>query len=367
MSLTEYRKEIDAIDAHMLELLQKRMDVARKVGAYKAEHGMAVTDAAREKEIIHMRQQQAENADYAAYVAQFMRCVMELSKAEQRKVMPACELAKPHAEEKELIVAYQGIAGAYGELAARAYFPEAALCPVSAFDDVFCAVMQERADYGVVPADNVYAGAVMDVYELLTKNDCFIVGEQMVGVQHCLLGLSGVRLSDIKEVYSHPQALAQCREVIQANGWRRHTTDNTASAAKAVRDMQDKTCAAIASPECAEEYGLHVLNGCLRANNQTRFLILGRQMRCDESSDKTSIVFTTRHEQGALCDALACFKHERINLLKIESCPSAVRWEYDFFADFEGSVQEAHVQRALSALEKIAKVRVLGCYRACRA
>jgi chorismate mutase/prephenate dehydratase len=367
MSLTEYRKEIDAIDAHMLALLQRRMDVARKVGEYKAAHNMAVTDTTREKQIIHMWQQQAENADYAAYIAQFMRCVMELSKAQQRKVMPICAPAKPHGAEHELTIAYQGIAGAYGELAARAYFPEATFHPVSAFDDVFCAVMQERADYGVVPADNVYAGAVTDVYELLTKNDCFIVGEQMVGVQHCLLGLPGALLSDIKEVYSHPQALAQCRDAIQANGWRRHTTDNTASAAKAVRDMQDVTCAAIASVECAKEYGLQVLNGCLREHNQTRFLILGRQMQCDGSSDKTSIVFTTQHEQGALCDALACFKHEGISLLKIESCPSSVRWEYDFFADFEGAVHEEHVKRALSALKKMAKVRVLGCYKACKA
>ncbi len=267
-------------------------------------------------------------------------------------------------------VAFQGEPGAYSEAAAWEFFsPPPQTLPRRRFEDVFQAVAEGQADFGMVPIENSLAGSIHRNYDLLLRYDVHIVGEYPFRVQHYLLALPGVELAQVRYVASHPQALAQCEGSLQALGLEPVVAEDTAGAARALRESGRTDMAAIASRRAAEVYGLRILRAGLEDNpaNYTRFLIIARTPYRGpepEHGYKTSIAFTLPHQPGALFKALSVFALRDINLTKIESRPLPGHpWEYRFYLDFLGHARQGAGQRALGHLAEIAPfLRVLGTY-----
>lgn len=264
-------------------------------------------------------------------------------------------------------VAFQGERGAYSEMAARAMLSDLEPIPCPTFEEVFEAVAGGRVDAGIIPIENSLAGSVHRNYDLLLRHDLHIVGETELRVEHCLIAHPGVRLSDVKLVRSHPQALAQCESTLSDLGVAVKAAQDTAGSVRALRDSGARDEAAIASRLAAEFYGLEVLREGIEdfKENYTRFLLLARQPAADVGGEpKTSIVFAFENRPGGLFRALACFSLRDIDLTKIESRPfPGFPWKYRFYLDFIGSQNEAPGSLALNHLaEMTVELRVLGTY-----
>jgi prephenate dehydratase len=269
------------------------------------------------------------------------------------------------------IVAFQGEAGAYSELAAIEYFSiPIETQPRHAFEDVFASVSESHATHGIIPIENSLAGSIHRNYDLMLHNDLHIVGEYHLRVNHCLLALPGVQLEDIRRIHSHPQALAQCAERLQRMGVGIVPEYDTAGSARLLCDRDDRQAGALASRRAAEVYRLDILDEAMEDNpmNFTRFLVLARHpmtLSPVQSSDfKTSIVFSLHNRPGALFRAMGVFALRDIDLTKIESRPiPGSPWEYMFYIDFAGNIGERNCQRALEHLQESATYfRVLGSY-----
>jgi prephenate dehydratase len=265
-------------------------------------------------------------------------------------------------------VAFQGEPGAYSEQAAIEHFgPSVETVPCQIFDIVFEMVQGLNCDCGVVPIENSVAGSVHQNYDLLLAHKLSIVGEIYLRVHHCLIVQPGVRRDEIRRVISHPQGLAQCsRYLRELSGVRIEAASNTAASVKLIRDTGDRTTAAIASRQAAEIYGMEILEEGIEDNpeNYTRFLLVARDPVVPEGDAKTSIVFMLKNEPGALFKALSVFALRDIDLTKIESRPVVgQRWQYSFYVDFAGAIQDERVKRAIDHLGEYATMlRVLGSY-----
>ncbi len=263
-------------------------------------------------------------------------------------------------------VAFQGERGAFSEDAAASYFGDATTLPCPDFDSVFRAVNEGVADRAVVPVENSLEGSVTAVNDLLLENDLIITGEVFVKVVHCLIGQPGASLADVRRVYSHPQALGQCRHFLSKHPkWEKVPSFDTAGSVRMVRDRGLGEEAAIASRRAADVYGMNVLLEGIQDgdDNRTRFFVLQKVSRLAEG-DKTSLVFATRSSPGALYEALGCFASRGINMTKVESRPRKGRaWEYVFFVDIDGHADDPTVAAALAELiRRAAFVKVLGSY-----
>lgn len=268
------------------------------------------------------------------------------------------------------VVGYQGMPGAFGEDAMISYFKEEwQTCKrYDAFEDVIEALRNDEIDYGVLPIENSSAGEILDTYDLINANEFYIVGEQVVRVEHNLLGLPEAKLEDIQDVYAHGQAISQSKMFLKEHPYMEaHPYINNATACQFVAQSRDKTKAAIASKRAAKLYGLEVLapNIHFNKNNCTRFVILGKKMEIEETSDKISIIFTTAHRSGSLYNILGHFAYNGLNLLKIQSRPLLKKeWEYYFFVDIEGNLEQADVLIALSRVREESKYfKILGNYK----
>jgi prephenate dehydratase/chorismate mutase/prephenate dehydratase len=260
---------------------------------------------------------------------------------------------------RTITVAFQGELGAFGDEAVQTYFGKVAdmrpeSVPLRAFADVFRAVATGEVDYGLVPVENSQAGSINDVYDLLRQHDLFVIGEISHPVNHCLLCLAGQKLSDIKRVISHPQALAQSDVYLRELGVEIVATYDTAGSAKMVQEEQLTGVAAVASARAAELYQLEILAESIQTikDNYTRFIALGREPAPRRPGEaKTMIVMTTAHQPGSLYRCLGVLAANNINLLKLESRPSRQRaWEYAFYLDFEGHREDPAVRGALADL-----------------
>ena len=264
-------------------------------------------------------------------------------------------------------IAYQGEPGAFSEAASRQVSAAAELVPSKSFEDVFAAVAAGRVDRGVLPIENSIGGSIHRNYDLMMEHDLTILGEVEVPIVHHLLALPGRKLADVKRVYSHPQALAQCDHFLRTlAGVEIIATYDTAGSAKMIADQRLDDAAAIASARAAEVFGLAPLKSSIQDydNNTTRFLIIGRQQAPAVPPDKTSIVFTLANEPGALFKALSVFALRDISLTKLESRPLLGRkWEYVFYVDLAAAAGDVRCERALAHLAEFAPmVRVLGSY-----
>ncbi|MFH1087030.1 MAG: prephenate dehydratase [Chloroflexota bacterium] len=263
-------------------------------------------------------------------------------------------------------VAFQGEHGAYGEAAVLKFFGDAELVPCARLSDVFDAVLQDRVEYGVVPVENSQAGSINETYDLLLSYPLGIYGEVNLRVSHCLMALPGTKLKDVKKAYSHPQALAQCAEFLRRLNVEVVPVYNTAGGAKLISEAKMADAAAIASRQAAEIYGLEVLRENIETSpaNYTKFLVISTKKAKRQDKNKTSLVLVTKNTPGALYGCLGAFANRNINMLKLESRPRKDNpWEYVFYVDFEGHIEDEGTQQALKELEtKTAFVKILGCY-----
>ncbi len=270
-------------------------------------------------------------------------------------------------------VAIQGERGSYSEEAAVQFFGEIEVVSCRWFGDAFEAIIDGRADCGMIPIENSQAGSINETYDLLLQHDLPIIGEVDLSVSHCLLALPGVTLNDIKKVYSHPQALAQCEEYIAQIGAEKIPTQDTAGSARLVREHGWTDAAAIASARAGELYQLNKLAEGIQTNtnNRTRFVALSsRPLPSDLSQSaeseafKTSIVFVTPNVPGSLYHCLGAFATRGINLVKIESRPYRPKpWDYVFYVDFDGHLMDANIREAIDELRvRAIFVKILGSY-----
>ncbi|MGI0042386.1 MAG: prephenate dehydratase [Nitrososphaeraceae archaeon] len=266
-------------------------------------------------------------------------------------------------------VAFQGERGAYSELAVIQYFPNSTPIPARSFQEVIETLLSGLSDYAVVPIENSIEGSVNEVYDLLLQSDLFVIGETYQRIHHCLIAIKGTDRGSLKEVYSHPQALAQCRHYLNEKKLDPVPVYDTAGAVKMIKLGQNKSAAAIASKRAAKIYGMEILDVGIEdsKNNFTRFYILSRDPTDTKPSgnDGTSIIFSVKHAPGSLVNILSEFARREINLTKIESRPTKkTPWEYNFFTDFEGHVLDARIRDVLRVIEpKTAFVKILGSYK----
>ena len=264
-------------------------------------------------------------------------------------------------------VAFQGEKGAYSETAVYKFFGEAVdVKPCRDLAEAFESVDKQETKFGVVPVENSLEGSVNQTYDLFLKHDLKVCGEIIIRVSHCLIANKGTTLKQVKTVYSHPQALAQCRNFLERSGWELIPTYDTAGSAKMLKEKGLKDAAAVASERAAEIYGLKILAREIEdnPNNYTRFFVLSKQDSPMTGNDKTSIIFAAAHKPGSLYQALGEFAKRGISLTKIESRPTKqTPWEYNFYLDFEGHRTEKRCSEALEALEKYASfIKILGSY-----
>ena len=269
--------------------------------------------------------------------------------------------------QKNVKVAFQGEPGAYSESAVLTFFGSSSQpVPCRRFSDVFRNVETGETEFGVVPIENSIEGSVNQVYDLFLKYDHKVCGEIVLKIAHCLIANPGTKLDTIKVIYSHPQALAQCRSFLENLDCEMISTYDTAGSVKMIKEQQLMDAGAIAGERAAEIYNMNILarNISDTPNNYTRFFVLSKNDAPPSGNDKTSVIFSTRHVPGALYQILGEFAKRKINLTKIESRPTKRRpWEYNFYLDFEGHRTEKHCAEALEGLRsKAVFVKVLGSY-----
>lgn len=373
--LQQCRKEIDRIDAELLRLFEERMKVCEDVAEYKIRTGKQVLDPKREQEKLKAVAQAAHGGFYALGAQEMFQQIMAISRKRQYQLLTAHGVREEsdfqmvdalplgHAN-----VVFQGVEGAYSYAAMQAYFGEKIKSHhVKTWRDAMEEVAGGRADYAVLPIENSTAGIVADIYDLLTEYALYIVGEQIIPVEHVLLGLPGTRTEEIQRVFSHPQGLAQCRKYLETHKeWKTVSEENTAGAAKKILEDQDKTQAAIASRQAGEVFGLSVLEEqiCDNGQNVTRFIIVGREAVFVKNAGKVSVCFEQPHETGSLYNTLSHIIYNGLNMTKIESRPILGKnWEYRFFVDFEGNLCDSAVKNALRGMAaESSRMRVLGNY-----
>jgi len=265
-------------------------------------------------------------------------------------------------------VAFQGEIGAYSESAVYFFFgPSVEVKPCKNLSDVFESVKEEETLYGVVPIENSIEGSVNQTYDLFLEYDLKVCGEIILKITHCLIAHPGTQLNSIKTIYSHPQALAQCRKFLEQLGCGLVSTFDTAGSVKMIKDEQLIDAAAIASERAAEIYDMNILARKIgdTPNNYTRFFVLSKQDSSYSGEDKTSIIFSVKSIPGALHHVLKEFAARNINLTKIESRPTKrTPWEYNFYLDFEGHRKEEKCREALESIkDKTLFVKILGSYK----
>ena len=265
------------------------------------------------------------------------------------------------------VIAYPGTTGSFSAVAAQEAFPEGEWEGYATFPEAAQAVMDGKADFALLPVENSFAGAVLPTYSILEKLPLHIVGETMKPVRHQLLGVPGAKIENIRQISSHPQAIAQCDEFLATmKGVQLIPSANTAISAREVAQMRDASCAAIASREAAEAFGLEILKEDIQTSdlNTTRFFILSLDDAPLADPEKATVIFTVNNEVGALVRVLESFAKSGLNMSRIESRPLPdTTFAYFFSADFEGEMDPAHLQAAMEAAKPYTReLRLLGVY-----
>ena len=374
MDLLELRNELDGIDKQIVELYEKRMNVCGQVAEYKIETGKRVFDKEREKQKLEAGRALTHN-DFNAYgVTELFEQIMAMSRKLQYRLLAEHDSVGKlsfskvdHFDTSKCRVVFQGAEGAYSQAAMIQYFGEGVNCfHVDTFRDAMLAIDEGSADFAVLPIENSSAGIVSEIYDLLVEFENYIVGEQIIPINHCLLGCAGTKISDIKTVYSHAQSLMQSAHYLQEKGWQQISMKNNAFAAQKVAEDKNPTEAAIASEYAAKVYGLEILEKGVNdlKENSTRFIIITNQKVFSKDASKISLCFEVNHESGALYHALSHLIYNGLNMTKIESRPLEGRnWEYRFFVDFEGNMEDSAVKNALRGLrEETRNMKILGNY-----
>lgn len=374
LDLNEIRKKIDSTDQEIVRLFEKRMQLTQQVAEYKIASGKPVFDRERELTKLQTLGDMASGEFNRKGIQELFQQIMCISRKRQYQLlsengkggqMEYTQTDKISAEGKTVV--FQGIEGAYSFAAMKTFFGDTVESfHVETWKDAMEAIRQKKADYAVLPIENSTAGSVLDIYDLLAEYPHYIVGEQIIPVAHVLMGVPGARLGELKEVYSHPQGLAQSRHYLEKHPeWKQTAVLNTAVAAQMVAQSGDRTKGAIASRYAAEYYGLEILDQeFVSSKNETRFVVISGIPCFEKKAQKISICIELPHETGSLYNILSHIIYNNLNMTKIESRPIPGRnWEYRFFVDFEGNLGDASVQNALLGIASEAgKLRIYGNY-----
>ncbi|MBQ8747273.1 MAG: chorismate mutase [Clostridia bacterium] len=376
MDLSELRKQIDTIDNDLLRLFMERMQISNSIAEYKREHGLPVLDSARERELLAGIAERA-GEDMDEYAVVLYSTILSLSRSYQHKklapeskygaiIQNALDTTEKLFPEKAR-VACQGVEGAYSQIAATKLFKLPSILYFSAFDGVFAAIESGMCDYGVLPIENSTAGSVKRVYDLMVDHNLYINRSMRVKIEHHLLAKPGTKMTDIKEIFSHEQAIDQCAAFLRTFKDVKITVcQNTAVAAQMVAQSDRKDVAALSARACAELYGLDSLADSVqdKSNNYTRFICVSRRPEIYPGADRTSIMLVTPHKPGALYNVLARINALGLNLLKLESRPIPEReFEFMFYFDIEGSAYAPELTELISELEADSEqFKYLGTY-----
>ncbi len=366
--LAKLREQIDNVDQKIIDAFIERLRIAQGVADYKIAHDLPVLDRSREQDVLQKRREMANDASLDADIDRLFELLMKISREHQTKQIKE---TKPVSRRTKAagVVGYQGVRGAYSDLAQHRYFGDVVKSKsFPFFEDVFLAVVNGEVEYGVLPIENSYAGSVGQVYDLLDQYNVQIVGEQMIRIENALLGVPGGTVGDIKEVYSHDQPFLQCAEYLKKYPlWKQIPYYNTAVSAKFVADCGDQSKAAIASEYAGQIYGLEVLEPSISTSgeNTTRFIVVAAKPQKDERANKASIGFVLEHQPGALARVLNAFARLHLNMIKIESRPLRDKnFEYRFYVDFEGANILEQMDSAFKKIQTYcAQLRLLGVYR----
>ena len=376
MELKALRNEIDTIDDELVQLFAKRMEVSEKIADYKKANNMPILVPAREREKLLDVAQKA-GPDMANYTRVLYSMIFELSRSYQSK----CNLQTSALHEKIVqaientpklfpqapMVACQGVEGAYSQIACEKMFKNPMIMYFKNFDGIFNAIEQGLCQYGILPIENSTAGSVKKVYDLMIKHNFSIVRTFRLKIDHNLLVNPGTKLSDIKEVYSHEQAINQCVDYLKnLPGVKVIPVENTAVAAQMVAQSGRSDVAAISSRACAELYGLVTLAASIQdeGNNRTRFICISKNMEIYPGADKTTIMMVLPHKPGALYRVLARLYTIGINVTKLESRPLPDReFEFMFYFDLETSIYSEEFVQLMCELDELCEeFKYLGSY-----
>lgn len=375
--LTQCRKEIDEIDRQMTALFEERMKIAADVAEYKRAIGKKVFDKQREDEKLAAVEAMSSNEYFGRGLRELFSQIMSLSRKYQYTMLAekgenGFSVIDGLSCDRQERAAFFGEPGSYTEQALlQSLGEECERISCAGFAAVVEAVEKGTVKYGVVPIENTTTGDISDLYDLMAEHAVYPVAEQVIRIQHVLAAPVGATEENVREVYSHPQALLQCSgyfakrpELLQ------RACSSTSGCALEVAESGDITKAAIASETAAKRYGLTVLRRELNNQNvnSTRFLVLSKNAVYTEDADKVSICFEIMHESGSLYRILSHLIYNNLNMTKIESRPiQGKQFEYRFFVDFDGKLSEPAVQNALTGIrEEASRLKVLGCYKAFR-
>ncbi len=376
MDLQELRASIDQIDQSLLSLFAQRMDLSAQVAAFKREHGLPVLDAGREQEKLKSVAAQLPE-ELQEYGLSLYDLLFELSRARQNQLLGVGsslteEITHAIRDTESLFppnasVACQGVAGAYSQLACEKLFRRPDLLYFSNFEAVFSAIEKGLCRYGVIPLENSTAGSVNMVYDLMMRHNFRIVRSVRLKIDHNLLAKPGVKLEDIRAVYSHEQAIAQCSDFLQQHPEITVVRcANTAEAAKLVAKSDRSDIAALSSRSCAQLYGLNcLLPSCQdQGNNYTRFICISRDLEIYPGADRTSLMMVLPHRPGSLYKLLSRFYALGINLNKLESRPLPDRdFEFMFYFDLDTSVYSPQFIQLMGELDEVCEsFTYLGSY-----
>lgn len=376
MSLEQMREEINQIDQELVDLFRRRMELSKSIGAYKQANQLPVQDPARERELLGRVAEQAgeELSEYAQSVYQTILAVSRsYQNAESTRrsgtyqQIQAMLEKTPELFPQRASVACQGVEGAFSQLACQRLFKLPNIMFFQSFEHVFKAVESGMCQFGVLPIENSTAGSVNKIYDLMLEHNFFIVRSARLKVSHNLLVKPGVKLEDIREIYSHEQAINQCSDFLGTLKDVKITVcENTAVAAQMVSQSDRKDIAAISSRLCAEQYSLQRLKTSVQnqGSNYTRFICISKTPQIYPGADKTSIMMIVPHRPGSLSHILTKFSILGINLTKLESRPLPEReFEFMFYFDLEASVYAPEMERLFLDLESECEtIRYLGSY-----
>ena len=376
MEITDIRNEIDQVDRELVQLFVKRMGLSAQISDYKKAHNMPIYAPAREREILQDVSKMA-GPEMANYTRVLYSMLFELSRSYQSKrnsaATPLYQQITNSIEHTEKLfpqnamVACQGVEGAYSQIACEKMFKSPFIMYFKSFDGVFQAIDQGLCQYGILPIENSTAGSVKKVYDLMIKHNFSIVRSFRLKVDHNLLTNPGAKLCDIKEIYSHEQAINQCSDFLKNHPDIKFIpVENTAVAAKLVAESGRLDAAAISSRTCQELYGLISLADSIqdKGNNRTRFICISKNLEIYPGSDKTSIMMILSHKPGALYKVLARMYVLGINVIKLESRPIPDRdFEFMFYFDLETSIYSEEFVQLMCELEDLCEeFKYLGSY-----
>ena len=380
LDLEEIRSRIDHIDRKLVELIEETLEIVKEVALYKKENNMKIFDRKREEEVVYKNLSNVKNEELKHYIEIILKDIMDSSKEYQKFKIgsPKKYVNSLNFNGKKL--GYTGVPGAYayevminllknsknsdGSTGVRAK----KILNFNTHKELVEGVESGKIDFAILPIENSIVGEVRDSIDLINKRSIYIVGEVKHRIEHNLLGIKGSKIEDIKRVYSHEQALMQCSEFLgKYPKWEKVKMNNTALSAKYIGDTKNKENACIANMETREMYNLELLQPDINneKENFTRFFIVSNKNLICENSEKISVITSTKNESGALMKLLKVFSDYGLNMVNLKSRPKTNKpWEYYFYIDFEGNLEEENVEKALKEIrEKSIYLQILGNYK----